>query len=259
MQLTPRYLATDKTNLVADLATGITTEFRTVYAKNLKVYRGIDNTLTFEIKNNDQKPISILNTYTPKFVAFDENKTQILDKTGIIKETSTPNYKGQFTVTITENELLDVKDQYLSYAVYLVKDSDDSKVITYSNSHFEMSGTIELHSSAFPGPRDSYSVTTFTEIEPDTFVSESTQAEPALNGNSALHTVAVYGSSDFDGTITIQGSLENQNPINWVDITSSSVSNPTEPTHMNFNGVFSFLRTKYTKTSGTIDKVLIRN
>lgn len=259
MQLTPRYLVNDKTNLVADLATGITTEFRTVYAKNLKVYRGIDNTLTFEIKNNDQKPISILNLYTPKFVAFDESKNQVLDKTGTIIETSTPNYKGQFTVNISENELLDVKDQYLSYAVYLVKDSDDSKVITYANAHFEMSGTIEVHSTAFPGPKDSYSVETFTETETDIFVSEKVQADPALNGNTALHTVAVYGSSDFDGTVTVQGSLENQNPSTWVDITSSAISNPTEPKYINFNGVFSFIRTKYTKTSGTIDKVLIRN
>ena len=33
MQLTPRYLVNDKTNLVADLATGIITEYRQVYAK----------------------------------------------------------------------------------------------------------------------------------------------------------------------------------------------------------------------------------
>lgn len=259
MQLTPRYLVNDKTNLVADLATGITTEFRTVYAKNLKVYRGIDNTLTFEIKNNDQKPVSILNVYTPKFVAYDESNTQILSKTGTIIETTTPSYKGQFTVTITETELLDIKDQYLSYAVYLVKDSDDSKVITYSNAHFEMTGTIEVHSSAFPGPKDSYSVQTFTETETDIFVSEKVQADPALNGNTALHTVAVYGSSDFDGTVTIQGSLENQNPTNWADLSSASYTNPTTPQYQNFNGVFNFIRVKYQKTSGNIDKVLIRN
>ena len=143
--------------------------------------------------------------------------------------------------------------------MYLVKDSDDSKVITYANAHFEMSGTIEVHSTAFPGPKDSYSVETFTETETDIFVSEKVQADPALNGNTALHTVAVYGSSDFDGTVTVQGSLENQNPSTWVDITSSAISNPTEPKYINFNGVFNFIRTKYTKTSGTIDKVLIRN
>jgi len=258
MQLTPRYLVNDKTNLVADLATGKTTEYRPVYAKNLKVYRGIDNTLTFEIKNNDQKPISILNTYTPKFVAYDEFNTQVLSKSGTIIETATPNYKGQFTVNITETELLDINDQYLKYAIYLIKDSDNSNVITYANAHFEMSGTIEVSSQAFPGPKESYQVQTFTETEPDVYVSEKVEANPALNGNTALHTVAVY-STDFTGTVTIQGSLENQNPTNWVDITSANYSSPTTPEYLNFNGVFSFIRTQYTKTSGTIDKVLIRN
>ena len=259
MQLTPRYLVDDKTILVANLANGTTTEYRTVYAKNLKLYRGIDNTLTFEIKNNDQKPVSILNTYTPKFVAYDESNTQVLEKTGTIIETTTPSYKGQFTVAVTETDLLDVKDQYLTYAVYMIKDSDDSKVITYSNSHFEMTGTIELSSGAFPGPKESYSVQTFTESETDVYLSEKVEAHPALNGNTALHTVAIYGSTDFDGTVTIQGSLEDQNPANWADLSSASYSNPTTPQYQNFNGVFSWLRIKYEKTSGSIDKVLIRN
>ena len=105
MQLTPRYLVNDKTNLVADLATGIITEYRQVYAKNLKIYRGIDNVLTFEIKNNDQKPVSILNVYTPKLVAYDENNTEVLNKTGTIIETSTPSKEGQFTVSVTANDV----------------------------------------------------------------------------------------------------------------------------------------------------------
>ena len=76
MQLTYRYLATNKSVLIADLTNNIT-EYRPVYARNMTVYRGIDNVLTFEIKNPDQKPVSILNTYKPYFVMFDENNTQI--------------------------------------------------------------------------------------------------------------------------------------------------------------------------------------
>ena len=64
MQLTYRYLATNKSVLIADLTNNIT-EYRPVYARNMTVYRGIDNVLTFEIKNPDQKPVSILNTYKP--------------------------------------------------------------------------------------------------------------------------------------------------------------------------------------------------
>ena len=57
MQLSYRYLVNQKATLIADLANA-TTEYRPVYQRNLNVYRGIDNTLTFEIKNQDQKPES---------------------------------------------------------------------------------------------------------------------------------------------------------------------------------------------------------
>lgn len=259
MQLIPRYLYNNKMVLVSNLA-GANTEFRQVYTRNIKLHRGINNTILFEIKNADQKPVSILNTYTPKFTMFDENKTQVLEKTGTVKETSTPLYKGQFTVDITENELLNLKDQYLSYNVYLVK-TDGTNHLTYSDSQFGMSGTIELHSEAFPGPKDSYTVKTFTETSTDNYTSETINAEPALNGNVALHTAAVYGSS-FIGDFTVQGTLDNQvsGQTNWFDVsTVTFTGSETEPKPINFNGVFNHLRFLYTKTSGTIDKVLVRN
>ena len=117
MQLVPKYLLNNSVSLIANLA-GEVTEYRPVYQRNMTVYRGIDNVLTFEIKNPDQKPVSILNTYTPKFVMFDENNKKIVERDGTIKETSTPLYKGQFTVTVTENDLLNVKEQFCSYNVF---------------------------------------------------------------------------------------------------------------------------------------------
>ena len=99
-QLTYRYLASNQVGLIADLANNIT-EYRPVYQRTIQLYRGIDNTISFEIKNSDQKPVSILNTYTPKLMAFDENNVLILEKTGTILETSTPSKKGQFKIEIT--------------------------------------------------------------------------------------------------------------------------------------------------------------
>ena len=73
MQLTPRYLSTNKAIVIADLANNIT-EYRPVYQRNLQVYKGIDNVLTFEIQNPDQKPLSILNTYLKYFYIFNNVK-----------------------------------------------------------------------------------------------------------------------------------------------------------------------------------------
>ena len=165
MQLSYRYLVNQKATLIADLANA-TTEYRPVYQRNLNVYRGIDNTLTFEIKNQDQNPVSILNVYTPKFMAFDSTGTLILEKTGTITETTTPSKVGQFTVNITANDLLNVDSQFLSYNVHLT-DSNSNNTITYSGASFDMTGTIQITSEAFPGPAASYSISTFTESDVD--------------------------------------------------------------------------------------------
>ena len=55
-QLTYRYLASNQVSLIADLANNIT-EYRPVYQRTIQLYRGIDNTISFEIKNSDQKSI----------------------------------------------------------------------------------------------------------------------------------------------------------------------------------------------------------
>ena len=74
MQLVPKYLLNNSVSLIANLA-GEVTEYRPVYTRNINVVRGIDSTIQFNVLNADQKPVSILNTYTPKFKLFDENNS----------------------------------------------------------------------------------------------------------------------------------------------------------------------------------------
>ena len=59
--------------------------------------------------------------------------------------------RGLFTVTVTESDLLNVLDQYLSYSIHLV-DANGKKKVSYTDTHFNNSGTINISSSAFPGP-----------------------------------------------------------------------------------------------------------
>jgi len=124
MQLIPRYLVNNRTTVVIN-DSGFTTEYRPVYTRNLKVYRGIDNNLEFKILNADQKPIS-LTSKTVKLVAFDQANNQILSETGSNHGT----IKGLTTITVSENDLLSVKDQFLKYAVH-VEDTNQNKTLTY--------------------------------------------------------------------------------------------------------------------------------
>ena len=124
---TLRYLVSNRINILANEA-GFVTEYKPVYSRQLNVYKGIDNVLEFRLLNADQKPLDV-DRYTPKFVAFDENNQMVISpRNGVnLQEGDSTAYtkKGLFKVTITENDLLNIKDQFLSYNVYLV-DYDDT-------------------------------------------------------------------------------------------------------------------------------------
>jgi len=276
MQLTPRYLVSNRTFLIAD-DTGFIVEYNPVYKRQLQIYKGIQNVLEFQLLNADQKPIDLnrytiaVSTDTPTivFTAFDENKRKVIEHEGeIITGDDSASSRGLFRVVITENDLLNLKDQFLSYTVYL-QDSTGLPRLTYADSHFGMEGTIKLSSEAFPGPQASHSVTNFLKYNSDETVeewySEPVSAQPGINGNEALHTIAIY-TDGYNGDVVVEATLENvidgNNSVDWaeVDTVSFDGSSETEPVSINFNGVYSYLRFKTTADpADTITKILVRN
>ena len=235
-----------------------------MYQRQIKIYKNIDNKLQFRILNADQKPLSI-SGYTVKFNAFDENKSLIIshDATAVSGDDSAAT-RGLCTITISENDLLNVDDQYLSYNVHLV-DSNSDNTITYSDSFFGNNGTIQVISGALPGPRNSYSFTQFQQegINSNIFYSESKTAEPAINGNEALHSAAIYTSSAYIGDVVVQATLDSTvtESTLWGDVaTVTFTGSETMPIPVNFNGVFNHLRFKTTASpTDKISKILVRN
>lgn len=139
MQIVSRYLVTNKTVLVIDdIGTGIVTEYRKLYEKNLKAWRGIDNTFAFEIKNGDQKLVNITG-YVPVFKAFDEYKQEMINIQGTPTGT-----KGRFDVTVTAESLDMIEGQYLSYVVILMPEDSTTTVLTYADTQYDAEGTIEI-------------------------------------------------------------------------------------------------------------------
>ena len=266
MQITPRYLLKNRTVVVAN-DTGFVVEYRPVYSRQIQVYKGIDNVLEFKVLNADQKGVSLAGK-TPKFIAFDEEKNLIVEHDGvpIIGDDSAAT-RGLFQVTITENDLLNIKQQYMSYNIFIV-DANNNKTITYTDSHFGGNGIIYVSAEQFPGPSVTFSVSTFTETSGESGVidsvwnSESVDAQPAINGNEALHTAAVY-TDTYIGTVKVQVTLDNQvtGTTKWADVaTLSFTGTETAPTPVNFNGVFSHIRFQASANpSNKITKILVRN
>jgi hypothetical protein len=264
MQVFKQYLLTNRVTLVADLADFVT-EYRQMYKRNVKVYKGIDNTVEFQIKNADQKSVSI-DGKTVRFDITDTSNRLLLTKNAtILDDGSTKNKKGLMTVKITEGELLDIDDQLAKYSCYIV-DTDGQKTLLYADTQFGATGTIEIIDDAFPMPSTTHEVDNFL-LDSGYYYSNAVTGEATRK--DGLHTMTVYSDS-FNGTFTVEVTLNdilNETAL-WSDYASYTVdfTQRTQPFLVEMNGLFTYIRVKYEEAGGAtynnigkLDKFLVRN
>lgn len=257
MQLIPRYILKNRINIVVPMFDFIT-ENDIVYQRNLKIYQGIINIFQFRLYNPDQKPVDSSN-YTPVIVFTDSSNNEILRIIGTSLDDGSSQTKGLISFEIPENKLLDVTNQFLKYVVYLV-DSNNAKVLTYSDRNFAATGTAEILKNAFPEPRDANEITQFKNQTLDNieyFISDPLEIDTKINQTN--HTIAVY-AQNFSNELEIQGSLENQlsNEALWTTIIKMNIiENSINVT--NFTGVFNWIRIKGIGDFNEIQKIQIKS
>lgn len=263
MQLTPRYLVKNRT-LVISNEVGFVTEYRPVYQRELQVYRGIDNRLEFQVLNADQKPVQLAGKKLV-FVAFDSKRRMVINH----EATTLIANKGLVEVIVTENDILNVKQQYLNYNLYIINE-DDTRSLTYADEHFNADAVMYISSTAYPGPIAPQEISNFNDptggslTDPAPWLSDAMSAEPGINGNEAVHTAAVY-TTGYEGTVTIEATLENQidggTTVEWSEVATVLFDGTeTQPTPVNYFGVLSYVRIRLSDDPAEkIEKILIRN
>ena len=230
-----------------------------MYSRQITVYKGIDNVIEFRLLNADQKPIDVTG-YEPRLVAFNDEGSAVIEHAGEVIDDSSAACRGVFTMTVSEQKLLDIPQQYLNYNIYLV-DSFGNRMLTYSHSNFDNSASIFVSGDAFPGPRPTVEVTTF-QVEShnsEVWYSEMAQVYPANNSVDRTHSVVVY-SNGFTGDVVVQATLDNTTiDAVWSDVATVNFDGcETEPTHTALTGAFTFLRFKTTTDPEPIEKILVR-
>jgi hypothetical protein len=142
MQRIQVYLYPNRITLVSNLDEGSAhnVEWRIVYQRTVKIYKGIDNIIELELKNNDQKRIE-LGTNELKLVLMDQSQNLINTYTAQSLEDST--IVGLARITIPSADIANLDPQYLRFAVYQVKGLNEN-LLTYTDSQFGGIGTIQL-------------------------------------------------------------------------------------------------------------------
>ena len=149
MQKISTYLYKNRYQLVADLA-GFLTEYKIVYQRQIKVYKGIDNTIEFDVKNADQKRIdlSTLDAGSIQMNIMDHNGYALTTSPYTITPLDQETLKGIASVTIPAEDIASIDNQFLTFSISATQ--DDVPVLLYGDTKFGATGVIELIGTAFP-------------------------------------------------------------------------------------------------------------
>jgi len=277
MQILPIYLYANKLDVILDLDDTIRGVNQVMYQRDLTIQKGIKNQVRIQFKNSDQKRISISTTQTFVFSMFDAINQRLMIEKELTVLAETTSTKGTALLTLTESDTLDLDKSSYTYSVK-VKDNDGTYTAAYANTYYGMNGTIHISNDIYPVLKDSAEITSFNPDYNNTtrlyeHKSGKIYAFPEYNGNTALHTVALYMTA-YKGTVLIQGTLNNSpnGDSDFYTVSTIPYTGFTGVDYVNFNGVFTYIRIVYipaTAPAGTInnnpnffgsfDKVLYRS
>lgn len=271
MQKISSYLYSNRISVVADLAS-YPTEWKIVYQRKLKIFKGYKNTLEFDIRNADQKKIDILN-YNIKMLILDNFNTEVA-----IKDVSPIlNSPGLATVTIDAADIYYLKPQFLKFTLYILN-ADGSKTLMYSDSQFGATGQIDLLDSAAIINREPQIIDTFLFVNNDgllnptniTYSSESIEINPRndINENHSVRLTFLPISLDAEIQVQITTDAVVHAFTEWTTLETFDITPSTDNISKVYNEVddysnnIGWLRIVYTPTStntGKFDKILVRS
>ena len=253
------YLLTQNLSVVYSPDSTVENRNKTVYSRPLKAYRGISNTLQVHLKDSDQKPVEITGKTFVFNILNPSTYVVILSKTGTISNAN----QGKVNFVLTDSDLRNTDANMYTYSIHELK-ADGTREVVFAGDNYEAGGTIEVIDGVyneFVPSRELLVINDEANSGGNTVVkyTSSANAFPELNQNKALHT-AQYYLNGYTGTITVQGTMD---PIsgsldNWVDIKTDTYSAITGNEYTTFNGVYTAIRFKQSKTAGTLTKVLYR-
>lgn len=273
MQKISTYLYRNRVFVIADMAC-FPVEWRLVYQRTIKIYKGMENIIEFDVRNADQKRLPI-NDLTMKCVIMDRNNEEIL--TTEVDTNAVNCSTGIGILLLDANDLNHIDPQFLKYTLY-IENADGSKTPVYGDTQFGLGGTIEFIGGVLPQAPAPQIIDVFNYVNNDnllnptnvTYFSEAVEVHPK-NRIGETHTVNLeFKTTNLDAEVKVQITTDVvvSTATTWVDLETFIVTPSTDVISKHYQEVDDFsnnigwLRIEYTPTStntGKIDKILVRS
>ena len=248
-------------NIVVLLSGNSPRKYMPVYAKPLTLHKGVDNQLQFQFLNQEQKSVDISNKeITCRIISY--NGTQVLLRKAL---TLTLPVNGLAVLQLNAADLEDIDAQKCYYTLEIPVGQFDYPV--YVDQNAGARGEMNIVNSVLPAFVPSQEVTIptgqpFPNLDPNNSISNvlpnaNTYYSSIINtmNNPILTLQAHY--TEFNGDITVQGSVDNQGG-EWYPITTAGYSNVTDTYGYTVHGYHPFVRMVFTSNTGAVTNILAR-
>ncbi len=266
MQKISSYLYSNRIQVNLDLATS-PLEWRIVYQRKVKIYKGYDNVIELDIKNSEQKRINVSDKDL-KCLIMDSLGQEIY--TADVVHSSTP---GLASFTVPADAVSYLTPQFLRYTVYVLND-DDTKNVIYGDTQFGVTGFMDLLGSAdvlVPAPQIIKIFNPLMNtIDPiTTYYSEAAEVNPKNDIDPATTIELEFKSLGLEAEVTVQVTYD---PVistgtTWKDLETFSIASSTSSVTKTYESITDFtdevnwLRITYVRAdenTGKFDRVLVR-
>lgn len=265
MQKISSYLYSNRVAINLDLASS-PTEWRIVYQRKVKIYKGYDNIISLDIKNSDQKRINV-SDLTLQCIIMDHAGQEVY--TADVIHSDTP---GLATFNIPSLAVESITPQFLRYAVYVLND-DDTKNVIYGDTQFGVTGFMDLIGDATITGVPPKVIKTFTYAidvrdptwETRNYHSEAIEINTVNDGVGTGEVELEFSLSSLNADVTVQtttGTVVSTSTV-WNDLETFNVTGATTTVTKTYTVEPDaiWLRIIYTaqaNDAGKIDKVIAR-
>lgn len=225
----------------------------------LKLFHGFDSEFFFFIKNQDRKPIMLQGIVINANVINRSTTSAVVSKKCVITDYELGSIK--LTLTSAETSLMEpgLYDIVFSYTNNL-----GLTLPLFCDLNMRPNYTLEVSNSAGAVPLVTQSTTTFTSNNGE-YVSDPLPGPGYFDKFNSMITIAVYATG-YTGEFHIDGTLfDNPTESDWFNIIIGTSTQEYYP-YIDFTGVdpwtfrsnIKFIRARFTQTSGTLDKLVVR-
>ncbi len=234
--------------------------WRPVYAKNLKLNRGVDNVILFQFQNQDQRPVNI-DGYTFVFRIISQNGDNLLYSQELV---ALNNGTGRAKVTVPAVDSRRFLPQPASYSIELASGNLNQAVFTDDSAGAR--GVIDIVDSVLPTFVAS-KILTIPDQAPD---EDGRRVSSTVDTNGQSLTTFQLDFEAFSGTLRVQGAVNSESAteewyyVNFVDITSGQTVDTVELTDftgrraVNVAGFHPALRLEFTGDVDGVKQIIYR-